>query len=242
MALKTDILFFGSHPDDIELSCGGTILKYSSSGIGIRIIDLTLGELGTRGTVKLRQKEAAMAAKILGALSRENLRIQDGNIENSTVNRFKILRVIRKYKPEVIFLPYPSDRHPDHINASILIRESSFYSGLEKITTKLNGVKQGHHRPEKLIYYMQTYPFEPSFIIDISETFEKKMQSINCYGSQFYNKNFKGTETFISDKKYLEFIEARAVFYGFQIGAKYGEPFYSEEKLKINPLNLLDKI
>jgi bacillithiol biosynthesis deacetylase BshB1 len=239
MSIKTDILFFGAHPDDIELSSGGTILKYTSSGVRVRIVDLTLGELGTRGTVQLRQKEAAQAGKVLGVSSRENLRIKDGDIENSSGNRLKVIRVIRKYMPEVIFLPYPSDRHPDHINASTLIREGAFYSGLDKIHTKLNGVKQKKHRPAKLVYYMQTYAFEPSFIVDISETFTKKMQAIKCYGSQFFNKKFKGPETFISDKKYMEFIEARAVYYGFQIGAKYGEPFYSEEKLKIDPFSLL---
>ena len=239
MALKSNILFFGSHPDDVELSCGGTVLKYTSSGAGVRIIDLTQGELSTRGSVSLRKKESACAAKVLGISGREGLCIKDGNIENSVSNRQKVIRVIRKYKPEIIFLPYPSDRHPDHINASVLIRESSFYSGLEKITTKLNGAKQNQHRPTKLIYFMQTYLFEPSFIVDISATFEKKMQAVKCYGSQFYNRKSKGPETFISDKKFLEYIEARAAFYGFQIGVKYGEPFYIEEKLNIDPLSLL---
>lgn len=240
MALKSDILFFGSHPDDVELSCGGTVLKYTSAGAKVLIIDLTQGELSTRGTILSRQKEAALAGRTLGISSRENLRINDGNIENSVSNRMKVIRVIRKYRPEIIFLPYPSDRHPDHINASKLIRESSFYSGLEKIVTKLNGVKQIHHRPGKLIYYMQTYPFEPSFIVDISTTFKNKMKAIKHYSSQFHNKKFKGSDTFISDKKFLEYIEARAVFYGFQIGAKYGEPFFTEEKIKIDPLSLLN--
>lgn len=241
MAIKTDILVFGSHPDDAELACGGTIISYTSQGASVRIVDLTQGELGTRGTVQLRKKEAAAAGRILGISSRENLKIKDGSIENNESNRLKVIRVIRKYKPRIIFLPYPSDRHPDHINASVLIRESSFFSGLEKITTKLKGVKQIHHRPAKLIYYMQTYPFEPSFIVDISKTFGEKMRAVKCYGSQFYNDKFKGPETFISDKKYMEYIEARAVFYGFRIGVKYGEPFFTDEKLKIDPLSLLIK-
>lgn len=241
MSVKTDILVFGSHPDDAELACGGTIINCTSRGAGVTIVDLSLGELGSRGSVKLRQKEAALAGRVLGISSRENLKIQDGNIENTAANRLKVIGVIRKYRPELVFLPYPSDRHPDHINASILIRESSFYSGLEKIITKLYGAKQKHHRPRKLIYYMQTNPFEPSFIVDVSDSFGKKMKAIKCYGSQFHNKKFKGPETFISDKKYMEFIEARAVFYGFQIGVKYGEPFFTEEKIKIDPLSFLSK-
>ena len=229
MALKTDILFFGSHPDDVELSCGGTILNYTSSGIKIRIIDLTLGELGTRGTVQLRQKEASQAAKVLGALSRENLKIKDGDIENTSSNRLKVIRVIRKYKPEVIFLPYPSDRHPDHINASTLIRESAFYSGLEKIHTKLNGVNQKHHRPSKLIYYMQTYPFEPSFIVDISNFWEIKKKAISAYESQIKNIN--------PGQPYplLEKCEIISRYFGCNINALYGEPFISNDSLNMDP-------
>ena len=155
------------------------------------------------------------------------------------MNRLKVIKLIRKYRPQIIFLPYPSDRHPDHIHSSILVKESAFYSGLEKLKTRYNGKLQAHHRPVKMIYYMQTYTFEPSFIVDITEQFEKKMKAVKCYYSQFYNKNMKGPATFISDKKFIEYIEARAAFYGFQIGVKYGEPFYIEEELKIDPFQLL---
>jgi bacillithiol biosynthesis deacetylase BshB1 len=237
--MNLDAVFFGAHPDDAELSCGGTIIKLVESGKKAGIIDLTRGELGTRGTDKIRTRETKNACKILGVKIRDNLGFKDTNIENTFLNRLKIIKSIRKYRPKIIFLPYPSDRHPDHIHTSITVKESAFYAGLAKLKTRYNGKTQTHHRPEKMIYYMQTYTFEPSFIVDITEQFEKKMKAVKCYYSQFYNKNIKGPSTFISDKKFIEYIEARAAFYGFQIGVKYGEPFYMEEKLKIDPFQLL---
>jgi len=235
---KLDVLIFSAHPDDAELGCGGTLIKLANSGKKTGIIDLTKGELGTRGSVTLRRKEAEKASRILGIKIRQNIKLKDGNIQNTSVNRLKLIKIIRYYKPELIFLPYPKDRHPDHTHASVLVKESAFYSGLAKIRTIYNKEVQLYHRPAKLIYFMQTYTFEPSFIIDISNEFGKKMKAIECYASQFYNKKFKGTDTFISDKKFKDFIEARAKFYGFMIGTKYGEPFYMEEKLNIEPLNL----
>lgn len=239
MTTQLDVIFFGSHPDDVELSCGGTLIKLVESGRKTGIIDLTKGEYGTRGSVKTRTQETKNACKILGVKIRENLGLSDTNIENTTTNRLKIIKSIRKYKPKIIFLPYPSDRHPDHIHSSILVKESAFYSGLAKLKTKLNRKAQTHHRPAKMIYYMQTYTFEPSFIVDITEQFTKKMKAVKCYHSQFYSIKNKGPSTFISDKKFIEYIEARAAFYGFQIGVKYGEPFFMEEKLKIDPFQLL---
>lgn len=237
--MKLEVIFFGAHPDDAELSCGGTIIKMVESGKKVGIIDLTRGELGTRGTDKIRAMETKNACKILGVKIRENLKLKDTSIENTYINRIKVIKLIRKYKPQIIFLPYPSDRHPDHVNTSKLVKESAFYSGLAKLKTRYNRKFQTHHRPSKMIYYMQTYTFEPSFIVDITEQFEKKMKAVKCYHSQFYNKSIKAPDTFISDKKFIEYIEARAAFYGFQIGVKYGEPFYIEEKLKIDPFQLL---
>lgn len=237
--MNLDAIFFGAHPDDAELSCGGTIIKLVESSKKAGIIDLTHGELGTRGTKKIRAEETKNACKILGVKIRENLGFKDTNIENTFQNRLKIIKFIRKYKPKIIFLPYPSDRHPDHVHTSKLVKESAFYSGLAKLKTRYDGKVQTNHRPVKTIYYMQTYTFEPSFIVDITDQFKKKMKAVKCYYSQFYNKKNKGPSTFISDKKFIEYIEARAVFYGFQIGVKYGEPFYMEEKLKIDPFQLL---
>jgi bacillithiol biosynthesis deacetylase BshB1 len=236
--MKIDVIFFAAHPDDAELSCGGTIAKLINSGKSVGIIDLTEGELSTRGTLKLRKIESKRASSVLKLSLRENLHIKDGNIANNPVNRLKIIRVIRKYQPKVIFMPYSNDRHPDHYNANVLIKESSFYSGLAKIETKLDGEKQNALRPSKNIYFMQTFTFEPSFIVDITEEFDIKMKAVKCYSSQFYDEKSTEPDTFISDKKFIEYLEARAAFYGFQIGVKYGEPFYMEEKIKFDVHNL----
>lgn len=238
---KLDVLIFAAHPDDAELGCGGTIVKLADSGKKIGIIDLTQGELGTRGSVNLRQKEAEKAGKILGINVRLNVKLKDGNIQNNSTNRLKLIKLIRHFKPDIIFLPYTGDRHPDHIHTGIIVKESAFYSGLSKIRSTYNKKPQLNYRPSRLIYYMQTYTFEPSFIIDVTNEFSKKMKAVNCYNTQFYNENYKGEDTFISDKKFIDFIEARAKFYGFMIGAEYGEPFYTEEKLKIDPNTLFNK-
>jgi len=236
--VKLDALFFAAHPDDAELCCGGTIAKLSNNGRKTGIVDLTLGELGTRGSVKLRAKEASAAGKLLGISVRENLEFKDGNIENTYANRLKVISIIRHYKPDIVFIPYHEDRHPDHTNTNKLIKEAVFFSGLEKIQTKRNAALQKAYRPQKNIYYMQTYTFKPSFIIDITEEYPLKKKVMQCYGSQFYNPKNKGTETFISNKNFSDFTEARAIFYGFQIGVKYGEPFFTELPVNLAMSNL----
>lgn len=236
--MNLDALFFGAHPDDIELSCGGTLCNIISGGQKAAIIDLTEGELGTRGSVEMRYKESAEAAKIIGAEFRKNLQIPDGNIINSPENRLKIIRLIREYKPKILFAPYAGDRHPDHMHTSKLITEAAFYSGLDKVKSKLNNKNQDAYRPRRVYYYMQTYTFEPSFITDITGSFETKMKAVKSYKSQFYNPDNSEPDTFISDKKFIEYIEARAQFYGFYIGVKYGEPFFTKEKIKF-PTNQL---
>ncbi len=238
--MNIDALFFGAHPDDVELSCGGTLHNIILSGKKAAIIDLTEGELGTRGSVETRYNESIEGAKILGADFRVNLMIPDGNIINSPENRIKIIRLVREYKPKIIFAPYPGDRHPDHIHASELITEASFYSGLDKIKSELNNEKQEAYRPGRVYYYMQTYTFEPSFITDITDSFEIKMKAVKSYKSQFYNPDNTEPDTFISDKKFIEYIEERAQFYGFYIGVKYGEPFFTKEKLKFSANQLFE--
>lgn len=232
--IKLDAIFFAAHPDDAELSCGGTIAAMTASKKKIGIIDLTAGELGTRGSKSTRANEAENAGKILNITVRENLGIKDGLIENNEKNRIKIITIIRKYRPDIIFMPYAKDRHPDHSHASRLITESAFYSGLIKIDTNYAGKKQTAYRPSRNFYFMQTYTFEPGFIIDVTKYFETKMKAVRCYSSQFYNPKSKEPDTFISDKKFLEYLESRASYFGFQIGVKYGEPFYSEEKIKMS--------
>ena len=229
---KLDVLFFGAHPDDIELACGGTAAALSTSGKKTGFIDLTEAELSSRGNLTLRSEESKKATEVLGASIRENLKLPDGNIPNTEESRRKVITVLRKYTPEIVFAPYPNDRHPDHIHASELIREACFYSGLTKIQT--DGLEA--HRPKKVFYYPQAYDIPFSFIMDISDSFEKKIEAIKCYGSQFFNPSYESNNnepaTLISSELFFDEIEARAKNNGFKIGAKYGEAFYSYEPVK----------
>ncbi len=237
--MNLDVLVFAAHPDDAELAMGGTIAKLSKNDYKVGIIDLTKGELGTRGTVEIRQKEAFLAAGILKVSLRENLLIPDGNIERKKENLMKVVMTIRKYKPKIIFAPYFNDRHPDHIYASRLVKEAMFATGLSKLKTFDREVGQNAYRPRKLYYYMQTYQFDPSFIVDISESFDVKMKAVQCYESQFHNPRSKEPETFISRPEFLDYIKSRAQVFGFQIDKKYGEPFYCEEKIELNLTDML---
>lgn len=229
-----DVLAFAAHPDDAELSMGGTIAKLSKNGFRIGIIDLTRGELGTRGTPEMRQKEAFQAAIILKSALRENLNIPDGQIQLNKENLLKVIMVLRRYRPKIVFAPYFNDRHPDHIHASHLVKEAVFSSGLMKIKTFDREVAQESYRPKKIFYYMQSYTFEPTFIMDISDTFEDKMKGVRAYKSQFFDPKSEEPETFISQPEFMNYIESRAQFYGFQIGKKFGEPFLCEEKLEVD--------
>lgn len=232
--MTLDVLVFAAHPDDAELAMGGTIARFANDGFSVGIVDLTRGEMGTRGSADTREKEALEAAKILKTSIRENLLIPDGDIEVSNGNIRKVVILMRKYKPKIVFAPYFSDRHPDHINASKLIKRAMFVSGLEKIKTSESEIAQRAYRPAKLFYYMQTYTFEPSFIVDISNFFETKMKSVWAYSTQFHNPESNEPETFISSPEFIDYVDARAKFYGFQIGKKFGEPFYCEEKIELN--------
>lgn len=237
--MNLDVLVFAAHPDDAELSMGGTIAKLTAKGKKVGIIDFTQGEMGTRGTPKLRLKEANEAAVSLKVTIRENLYIPDGNIEIIKENVDKIICVIRKYKPKIIFAPYFNDRHPDHIDTSVIVKRAMFASGLTKTVTKFKGRTQKAYRPKKIFYYMQTYTFEPTFIVDISKHFDTKMKSVKVYKSQFHNPKSSEPETFISSQRFMDYISARAKFYGFQIRKEYGEPFFCEEAIEIDPNNLI---
>ncbi|MFA5403362.1 MAG: bacillithiol biosynthesis deacetylase BshB1 [Ignavibacteria bacterium] len=229
--MKLDALFIGSHPDDIELICGGTVCKLVKSEKKVGILDLTKGELSTRGNLAQRKKETEKATKVLGVEVRKNLGLKDGDIQNNYANRLKLIKIIREYHPEIVFAPYPSDRHPDHINASNFIRESVFYSGLRKIVTG----KLSAFRPKNVFYYRHAYDIPISFILDVSEVFDKKIEAIKCYGTQFYNPKIKNEpETYISNKRFLDDIISRAKFFGFKIGVEYGEPFFCYDHLKLD--------
>ena len=237
--MNLDVLVFAAHPDDAELSMGGTIAKLTSQNFKVGLIDLTRGELGTRGSTDIRQKEAFQAALNLKIAVRENLNIPDGNIGKNQQNLVKVIMAIRKYRPKIIFAPFFNDRHPDHVDASALVKQAMFSTGLMKIKTFDKEVAQQAYRPNRLFYYMQTYTFEPSFIVDVSSCFEIKMKAVNSYSSQFFNPKSTEPETFISKPGFIQYIESRAQFYGFQIGKQYGEPFFCEEKIEFEPASLL---
>jgi bacillithiol biosynthesis deacetylase BshB1 len=225
--MKLDILAIGAHPDDIELACGGTVIKLGKQGKRVGIVDLTAGELGTRGTPETRAREAAEAARILGATVRENLGIDDGNIENNFENRRKLIEVIRKYTPDVLLIPFSVDRHPDHEHAHLLCRESWFYAGLERIDTRADGVSQRPFRPRAYYQYMQWYDFIPSFIVDISSEYEERMNAVRAFRSQFYDPENTEPSTILSTPEFMELVRTRLQFYGDKIGRAHGEAFFS---------------
>jgi N-acetylglucosamine malate deacetylase 1 len=237
--MKLDALFIASHPDDIEITSAGTAIKLVNEGKKTGIVDLTRGELSTRGNLNSRKTETVKATSVMGIHYRKNLGMKDGNIENNHENRIKLIKVFRETKPRILFAPYPSDRHTDHINAGNFIRESAFLSGLTKIKT---GNLEAF-RPQKVFYYRHAYDIPVSFIVDISDTFLKKMEAIKCYSTQFYNPKVGSAdepETYISSKLFLKDIETRARFYGFKIGAEFGEPFFCYEELNVQPENLFN--
>lgn len=239
--MNLDALVFAAHPDDAELGMGGTIIKLITSGKKIGLVDLTKAELSTRGNVKLREKEAEKAAKLMKLSFRENLGIPDGGISLSDSNLRKVIVTLREYQPKIIFAPYLNDRHPDHIDASVLIKRAMFKSGLTKYESSFKGKKQPAYRPAKLFYYMQTYTFIPTFVVDISSTFKDKMKAVMAFKSQFYTSEKKEPSTFISSKNFISYVEARAEYYGFGIGKKCGEPFFCEESIEYNFTELLNK-
>ncbi len=232
--MKLDILAIGSHPDDVEMSSGGTLAKNVSLGYKVGIVDLTKGELSTRGTPNIRAKEAKDAANILGIQIRENLNIPDGNIEINRKNILKLVQIIRKYRPTLLLIPHSHERHPDHVHTHQLCREAWYYSGLMKIRTRYNGNQQDSWRPENYFHFMQKYEFTPSFIVDISDVYRLRHKAILAHKSQFFNPNSEEPETILSQKSFLDLLETRAKFFGNMIGAEYGEPFLSVEPLGIN--------
>jgi len=232
MSDKLDFLAFGAHPDDVELGCGATIAKLVFQGKKVGIVDLTRGELGTRGSAEIRTKETKEASKILGISARENMDFKDGFFLNDEEHQLKIIRVIRKYQPDFIFCNAPDDRHIDHPKGSKLIVEASFLSGLSKIITDDSlGNTQKQWRPKNIYHYIQWKNLDPDFIFDVSGFHNTKMDAVKCYSSQFYDPKSKEPETPISTKNFLDFIQSRANDFGRLIGVEHGEGFISNRKL-----------
>lgn len=223
--MKLDILAFGAHPDDVELSCSGVILKNTTIGKKVGLIDLTKGELGTRGTPAIREKEAKASAKILGVLFRENLKMEDGFFQNDKKHLLKVIQKIRQYRPDVVLANALEDRHPDHGRAAKLVADACFLSGLVKIVTKQNGKKQEAWRPKAVYHYIQYRKLKADIAIDITPFIEKKMESIYAFSSQFYNPDSKEPSTLISQKDFFEYIKTREREYGQLIRVEYAEGF-----------------
>ena len=234
--MKLDVLAIAAHPDDIELSSAGTVATLVASGKSVGILDLTEGELGTRGTRETRRQEAANAAQILGLSMRTNLHLPDGNIEVSTKNVHTLIRIIRAYQPNLLLIPHWQEPHPDHVHAHHLAKEAWFYSGLEKITTRFNGKKQSPFRPYRYFHFMQKYEFQPSFIVDVSNTYHKKKEALSAFQSQFHNPDSKERETMLTSKHFLESIYARDRHFGSLINVEYGEAFYSIEPIGVHSI------
>lgn len=235
--MKLDILAFGAHPDDVELGCSGTIAKEISLGKKVGIIDLTRGELGTRGSVEIRNSESAKASQILGVSVRENLDMRDGFFVNDEAHQLKIIEIIRKYQPEIVLCNAIEDRHIDHGKGSKLVSDACFLSGLRMIETECNGEKQSAWRPKVVYHYIQWKNLEPDFVVDISDFMEVKMQSILAYGSQFYDPNSKEPESPISSKNFLDSVKYRAQDLGRITGVAYAEGYTVERYLTVNSLS-----
>ena len=239
--MKLDLLAFGVHPDDIELSCAGTLLVEKNNLKKIGIVDLTRGELGTRGTAETREEEAKSSAEILGVEVRENLDMADAFFKNDEINQRKIIAVLRKYQPEIVLCNAVEDRHPDHGRAARLVSDSCFLSGLRKIETFDSGLSQEIWKPKLILNYIQDFYMKPDFVVDISDVIEKKLEAIRAFKTQFFNGQENDSEpaTYISTPEFLESIINRSKMFGKMIGVKYAEGFVSKKMVGIKTLDAL---
>lgn len=234
--MKLDILVLAVHPDDAELGCSGTILKHIALGKKVGIVDFTRGELGTRGTAETRDLEAADSAKIMGLHARENLRFRDGFFENNEAHQLEVVKMIRKYQPEIVLTNALHDRHPDHGKAGNLANDACFLSGLSKITTELEGREQEAWRPKLVLQYIQDRYIQPDVIIDITPYFETKVLAIKAFKTQFFNPELEAPDTYISSPEFFESVIGRAREFGKSVGATYGEGFTSRKLLGVDNL------
>lgn len=235
--MKVDVLCITAHPDDTEMSAGGTILSLIEQGKTVAAVDLTRGELGTRGTPEIRLQEAAAASDILGLKARENMGFRDGFFRNDEEHQLALIPVIRHFQPEIVITNTLEDRHPDHGRAAELVYDACFYSGLRQIKTEgRDGQPQPEWRPKYVYNMIQDWSLKPTFVVDISKYWDQKRASVAAYKSQFYDPNSGEPESYISSKAFWEFLEARAEEYGHMIGAKYGEGFVSRRMLGVKDI------
>jgi bacillithiol biosynthesis deacetylase BshB1 len=243
--MRVDILAIGVHPDDVELGCSGTLINEIRRGKKVGVVDLTQGELGTRGNVATRYEESARAAKIMGVHVRENLKMRDGFFQNDEEHKMKLIRAIRKYQPSIVLGNILHDRHPDHGRAGKMIAECCFLSGLVKIETRdEKGDPQPRWKPAYVLHYLQDWYYEPDLIIDITDVFDQRMGAIEAYTTQFYTspEGNSGPQTYISTPDFLESIRAVARSLGKKIGVRYGEGFVTEKKIGIKNLDALIQV
>lgn len=234
--MKLDILAFAAHPDDIEISASGTLIKQIKNGKTVGIVDLTQGELGTRGTIQTRYEEAMIASEIMGLHYRNNLKMADGFFEINAENRLAIIREIRKCRPEIVFANSITDRHPDHGRASKLVSEACFYSGLGKIETEIDGVKQEPYRPRVVYHYIQDQYIKPDFVVDVTPFVEQKMEALKAYKTQFFDPNSDEPNTPISGKEFFDFLTGRMTNFGRPIGVEFAEGFTVERFIGVEDL------
>ena len=235
--MKVDILAFGAHPDDVEISCSATICKHIALGQKVAVVDLTQGELGTRGSAEERLIEAADSAKILGLTDRVNLGFRDGFFTHDEAHLLELVRMIRKYQPEIVLANAVSDRHPDHGKAGKLIADACFLSGLKKIETSFDGEVQTHWRPKAVYHYIQDYYLKPDFVVDVTGFEQKKIESIKAFKTQFYDPTSAEPSTPISREDFFDFLLGRMKEYGRPIGVEYAEGFTSSRHIGVNKLD-----
>lgn len=238
--MKLDVLAIGVHPDDVELGCSGTLIKEIKRGKKVGIVDLTQGELGTRGTIETRYAEAESDRKIMGAVVRENLTMRDGFFRNDEAHQLQLISVLRKYQPEIVIGNILEDRHPDHGRAGQLLYDACFLAGLKQIkTTDENGNEQEKWRPKYLLHYIQDRFYEPDIIVDITDVWQQRLQSITAYTTQFHNPDSAEPQTYISSPEFLESVGARARMLGKRIGVQFAEGFLSKKSIGITNLDAL---
>ncbi len=237
--MKLDILAFGVHPDDVELGCSGTLMAAIAEGKKVGVVDLTRGELGTRGTVDTRKAEARHAAQVMGLHTRENLAMADGFFQNDEAHQRKVITAIRRYQPDIILANAPEDRHPDHGRSAKLVADAAFLSGLRKIETSADGKHQEAWRPKYVFHYIQDRFIQPSFVMDISAFMNRKVEAILAYTTQFNSPGTAEPQTYISSPQFMETVKARAMMLGKRIGVAFAEGYISEKVLGISSFDVL---